>query len=139
MSKRFCRLIVVVSVLSVSHVVTAWVWPEAVKYDSANWFYKKPDFVVNVLWYIKGVSDIMKWFLIYWALCWIGSVYSTKLLIMARFMTWKTGLLALPFFYNYSQDQWVQWTNFCSVIFLFILLFTPVKEKTDGAVIKSIE
>lgn len=139
MIKRCCFLIVVICIVAELHSILYAIWPFLATFDTRTWFIKEPNFTVTALWWVKILGDTLKWVLIYYIVCIVAKPFSKKLYIVSVIMCIKSGLNVLFFFYDFCQSFTGYWITGTAVISAIITMFSPVKEKTDGAIVKSIE
>lgn len=139
MIKRVCFLLALVCVISEVHSVVYKMYPESATMNVSSWFISPPPFEVSVLWWLKGLEDTLKWCIVYFSLAQVAKNYSTKLFYVACLLVLKSMFSMVMFLYNYSQSYGLYWVSVGFFIGVVITMFSPIKDKNKGAIVKSIE
>ena len=118
------------------HTGLYWAYPESANI-TVDWFVKDVP-GINLLWWIKGIGDILKWVIIYFVLAKVAKQYSKRLYYIAVIMCAKSFLFIGTFIYDYSQSQFAQWLSGTGAVVAIVLSSIQIKEKRQ-AVVKSIK
>lgn len=129
-------MVVAICLISMIHTGIYWAYPESANI-TVDWFIKDMP-GINVLWWIKGITDILKWVIIYFVLAKVAKEYSRRLYYISVLMCVKSFLFIGTFVYDYSQSQFAQWVSGTGAIVVIVLSSVQIKEKKQ-AVVKSIK
>lgn len=129
-------MIAAICVISMTHTAIYLIYPKSINI-TVNWFIKDVP-GINVLWWIKGIGEILKWVIAWFTFARTAREISRKLYYVCTMMCVKSFLFIGTFVYDYSQSQFAQWVSGTGAIVVIVLSSVPIKEKKQ-AVVKSIK
>lgn len=108
--------------LTEAHSIIRMCWPSSVAID-VGWFWRNIDFKLNILWWIKMVSDDILWCAVFFLWAQSAKNYSAKLhQIVGVYLLYHVADL-LMFFYDYKQSTFAYWgLTLATIISTLILL-----------------
>jgi hypothetical protein len=133
---RIAWMIASICAISMTHTAIYFIYPKS-EFITVDWFIKDVP-GINVLWWIKGIGDILKWVIVWYTFSILAKQISRKLYYIGVLMCVKSFLFIGTFIYDYSQSQFAQWMSGTGAIVVIILSSIQIKEKRQ-AVVKSIK
>lgn len=113
-------------VLTEAHSLVSLLFPESANME-VNWFWQKIDFKINILWWIKLITDDLLWCIVFFVMALIAKQYSLRLYFIVSVYFFYHVIDLFLFMYNYKQTTLVYWGLLGATIISTIALIWPIK------------
>lgn len=113
-------------VLTEAHSLVSLLFPESANME-VNWFWQKIDFKINILWWIKLITDDLLWCIVFFVMALIAKQYSLRLYFIVSVYFFYHVIDLFLFMYNYKQTTLVYWGLLAATIISTIALIWPIK------------
>jgi hypothetical protein len=128
--------IFIAMILTETHSVFTYLWPNKAEIDVRDWFIKPVPFFVPLKWWIKFSTDNILLCVMWFALARISLMVSYRLFLIFAMWFLYFAFDYFMFLYHYKLDYQFYWVLLGASIYTVFFLILPMKEDRDGGIIR---